>query len=109
MCWGFLNVAAKLLTDIMREDFDFENCMWVFSGRRGVHCWVSDPEARNMTNEMRTAVTSYLMLNVGNENSGKLRLDFPLHPNLKRSFKFLEKYFEEMIIDEQNLLSDPKH
>ena len=56
-CWSYLNVAAKLLTDMLRDDFDLTNLLWVFSGRRGVHCWVCDPEARNMTNEMRQAVT----------------------------------------------------
>jgi len=56
-CWKFLNVAAKLLNDLVKDEFMFENCLWVFSGRRGVHCWICDPEARNMTNEQRTAVT----------------------------------------------------
>lgn len=97
-CWNFLNLAAKLLTDMLKEDFEFENCLWVFSGRRGVHCWVCDPEARNMSNEMRSAVTQYLSINVGNENAGKLKLDYPLHPSLRRAHKFLEKYFEEFIV-----------
>lgn len=108
-CWSFLNLAAKLLTDMLKEDFEFENCLWVFSGRRGVHCWVCDPEARNMSNEMRSAVTQYCSINVGNENAGKLKLDFPLHPSLRRAHKFLEKYFEEFIVVEQDLLSDQKH
>ena len=47
-CWSYLNVAAKLLTDILRDDFGLECCLWVFSGRRGIHCWICDPEARNM-------------------------------------------------------------
>lgn len=56
-CWSYLNIAAKLLTEILKDDFGLENCLWVFSGRRGIHCWICDPEARNMTNEMRSAVT----------------------------------------------------
>jgi DNA primase small subunit len=93
-CWSYLNLAAKLITDILKDDFNFENCLWVFSGRRGIHCWVCDPEARNLTNEMRSAITQYTNLSVGNENTGKLNLNYPLHPTLEKSYNFLKKYFE---------------
>lgn len=96
----YLNVAAKLLTDMLRDDFDFENCLWVFSGRRGVHCWICDPEARNMNNEMRTAVTQYCNISAGNENSGKVQLSYPLHPTLRKAFDFLMPHFEEIVIKE---------
>lgn len=59
----------------MLEDFDFKCCLWVFSGRRGVHCWVCDPDARNMTNEMRAAVASYINIQgLGNEKAERLYL-----------------------------------
>jgi DNA primase catalytic subunit len=34
--------------------------MWVFSGRRGVHCWVSDARARQMSLSARKSIVSYL-------------------------------------------------
>jgi DNA primase small subunit len=74
-CWSYLNVAAKLLTDMLNDSFGFSNCLWVFSGRRGVHCWVCDPEARNMTNEQRTAVTNFCNIpGLGNDTAGKVNL-----------------------------------
>mmetsp|Transcript_35895 Transcript_35895/g.55102 ORF Transcript_35895/g.55102 Transcript_35895/m.55102 type:complete len:107 (+) Transcript_35895:532-852(+) len=94
---------------MLRENFDFTNTLWVFSGRRGVHCWICDPEARNMNNEMRTAVTSFFNIERGNEFSDKLSLPYPLHPALKKAFRFLQPFFEEIVIEEMNLLSVDKH
>jgi DNA primase small subunit len=93
-------VAAKLLNELLKDDFGFENCLWVFSGRRGVHCWICDPEARNMTNEMRSSITTYYELARGNENSDKLKLQFPLHPMLRKSFNILRPYFEKIVIED---------
>jgi DNA primase small subunit len=67
--------------------------LWVFSGRRGIHCWVSDEIARKLNNEGRTSVVEYVHLNVGNELSGKLELSYPLHPAMRRAYDLLYKKF----------------
>jgi DNA primase small subunit len=72
--------------------------MWVFSGRRGIHCWIGDEVARTMNNEMRTAVVDYVHLSAGNEMGGGLELSYPLHPALDRAFKLLDRHFEKIII-----------
>jgi DNA primase small subunit len=88
-CWEYLKIAMIVLTDILVEDFEFENVLWVFSGRRGIHAWVCDEAAREMTNEMRSAVVSYCNIGVGNEMSGITKLSYPLHPRLQATYKKL--------------------
>ena len=69
--------------------------LWVFSGRRGIHCWVCDPTAKNLKNEARQgkffilAVIEYLSM-IANETSGSL-----IKPNLirKRKHPAVELYF----------------
>ena len=57
-----LQGGMKLVKTVLEEDFGYTDLLFVFSGRRGAHCWVSDPEAQDLTNEQRTAILEYIKL-----------------------------------------------
>lgn len=59
-CWAYMGAAIKILDNVLRTAFGFANIMFVYSGRRGVHCWVCDDEARTLTDEARSAVVNYI-------------------------------------------------
>lgn len=58
-CWKFMNMAVKTLHQGLEEDFGFEQIAWFYSGRRGVHAWICDESARQLSNDARAALANY--------------------------------------------------
>ena len=96
-CWGYMTMAIKVLDPALREDFGWSDILYIYSGRRGVHCWVSDDGARTLSNEARTAVVEYLGVALGSDGAKKTKLTWPAHPALKRSYDLLKPMFDEWI------------
>ncbi|MQL91817.1 hypothetical protein Taro_024436 [Colocasia esculenta] len=107
-CWPLMTAAIKVIDTALRDDFGFSHILWVYSGRRGVHCWVCDGRARRLSNEQRAAVADYFHVYKGNENSLK-KVSFmgpTLHPFLVRSYMdVLKWFFEEKLLPSQNLFA----
>lgn len=54
VCFSTQIKAARLVLDYwLRTVFGFEHILHVFSGQKGIHVWVCDERAFNMTNEQR--------------------------------------------------------
>ena len=102
-CWQFINMAIKVVDAALREDFGFQHILWVYSGRRGAHAWISDKRAREMDDAKRRSIAGYLVAITGNEHSKKAGLRRQtLHPHLERSLKLLNPHFQSDVLEDQD-------
>jgi DNA primase small subunit len=86
-CWKFMIVAYEILNDYLIEDFGFEKIMWFFSGRRGIHCWVSDERARILKNDGRSSIANFIKIRYvtksGLKYDGILKGYVNIHPSVE--------------------------
>jgi len=105
-CWTFATMAIKVVDVALREDFGFEHIIWIYSGRRGVHAWISDKDARELDDDKRKAITGYFEVLKGGVQGGKrVNLKRPLHPHIVRSLEILKPYFQDILADQEPFLS----
>ena len=93
-----------MLKVVLKKAFGFNHILWVFSGRRGIHAWVCDKEAKFMTKKLRSAITEFLNLTINNE-----KVDFLVKEDLikkqeeyfmvTQSYEILKKYKKFLIVE----------
>lgn len=52
-CWPIVNAWALVADSLLADLYDFKHRLWVYSGRRGLHCWVLDERAFDMSDAAR--------------------------------------------------------
>merc|ERR1712137_1200175 len=111
-----MKCAIKTLERALRDDFGFKHLLFVYSGRRGVHCWVCDKTARQLSNEHRAAVAEYLNLVAGGANRARTEIKMngceEIHPSIMEAFKICEHYFKDDlngVLHAQDILKKGPH
>ncbi|KAK7881664.1 hypothetical protein WMY93_030073 [Mugilogobius chulae] len=105
-CWTLMTIAIRILDRALRDDFGFQHRLWVYSGRRGIHCWVCDEAARKLSVTARSAVAEYLSLvKGGEETTKKVILSDPIHPFIRESLMEVERYFTRYALHDQEILT----
>uniref|UniRef100_A0A182Q2N9 DNA primase n=1 Tax=Anopheles farauti TaxID=69004 RepID=A0A182Q2N9_9DIPT len=110
LCWKFMAIACRVLDEALREDFGFEHLLWVFSGRRGIHCWVSDKSARHLDTASRSAIAQYLnvLISGGEGTTSRVIIHDEMHHSVKRAYRIVAPLFEEICLQDQNIFGTPK-
>ncbi|KAI6124462.1 prim-pol domain-containing protein [Pisolithus croceorrhizus] len=104
-CWGFIAAAVKVLQSALTEQFGFRHLLWVYSGRRGIHLWISDPEALDLTDDQRRALVSALTVVEGGKEMVKkvnVRTAKGLPPSLWGALETLRSTFGPLVLDDQD-------
>jgi len=107
-CWQLVAMAVDLLDKTLRRDFGYKHLLWVYSGRRGAHCWVSDPDAMRLSDDQRKALVNYINLfksGGGGPNKYGLKVDLksPFHPMVQRAVDTLSERFKKVVLDGQEV------
>jgi DNA primase small subunit len=118
-CWPLIAAAMKLCDVVLRKAFGFSQLLWVFSGRRGVHCWVSDPRAMALKWEGRCGIAEYITtsVNAWSFNTVWIREDwynllepmFQIYINKQRLFMGCDGYTDLLqgFVDKQDQYKMP--
>ena len=59
-CWTLLVSAVGQLKYFIQHHFGFQQLLCVYSGRRGLHIWVTDPAAMKLSGECRKSIEVYI-------------------------------------------------
>jgi DNA primase small subunit len=95
--------------ELTAETFGFKHLLWVYSGRRGIHCWVSDTLAVDLTDDQRRALVTFLEVIKGSKEQAKKvnvrggRDDTPLHPYLADALETLKYEFTKLCLLDQDV------
>lgn len=105
-CWTLMKIAIKVIHLALTEDFGFKHIFWVYSGRRGVHCWVCDKKAQSLSAAGRSAIVEYLSLIQGGSADKRVFLRQPIHPYIQRCLKVVSNYWKTYALENQDLLGN---
>ncbi|XP_019333008.1 DNA primase small subunit [Alligator mississippiensis] len=104
-CWTLMTIAIRVLDRALVEDLGVQHRLWVYSGRRGVHCWVCDDTVRKWSSSLRSSIVDYLSLVKGGADTvKKVNLSDPVHPFISKSLRLVEERFEEYALLGQDIL-----
>lgn len=102
-CWKFAQCAMMILDYILRHKWGFKDFFFVFSGGKGIHCWILDEHARSFDHKQRDEfVQSFLIWKPNGKKISRDRMlmeNLPYDPIFGQDFdNFLTFLFKQLIL-----------
>ncbi|XP_034943753.1 DNA primase small subunit-like isoform X2 [Chelonus insularis] len=105
-CWKYMAIACKIIDTSLREDWGFQNILWVFSGRRGIHAWICDPEIQEYSSSKRAGIADFFQL-VNKNAFGRYNVKIKrMNRFIERTIIMINEIFVPMCVVEQDLLGN---
>ncbi|CCM00228.1 uncharacterized protein FIBRA_02256 [Fibroporia radiculosa] len=105
-CWAFIAAAVRVLDAALRDQFGYQRLLWVYSGRRGIHLWISDTEAMELTDEQRKALVGWLTVIQGGKDMRKKvnvrQGTRALPPSIRSARDALVSVFSDTVLADQD-------
>lgn len=104
-CWPLITAAVEIIHEFLVDAAGYTSILWLYSGRRGVHCWVCDKRARTLDNHQRSALLKGMSLFPIQEKV--INPHGVLHPIMARMVEQLHIRFVDRL-KTQNLFGDKR-
>jgi DNA primase small subunit len=103
-CWKFVSIGGEILENILRKSFGFKKINFVFSGRRGIHCFITDREVYTYTDSHRKSILNY----IENILNNKIKSDYS---NILKKYNvdntYLPRFDKQVTISAKHLIKVP--
>jgi DNA primase small subunit len=94
-CWYLIGSSALVIKFFMEYLFQIKNFLWIYSGNRGIHCWINNRELNMLNSEARK---SFLKSISFPSDESLLELLSEENNMIMDLFKQLNIYFNEYIL-----------
>ena len=102
-CWKFAAAAYYYVNFCLQTYFKFSQILWVFSGGRGIHCWVFDHYARVMNQSQRAQLLN--SFDYTNNQTLAQFITSPCHPRFYQITQCALNFFDLLLNNSAILVS----
>lgn len=108
VCWVQMQGSTMILEHRLEYELGYkkENRLWVFSGRKGVHCFVNSPTAMSLSDEERKQLHKRLFIGRGDDSRLTSFVNM-LYESYPEFVEKVELFFVNQMIKEQDIFALP--